>query len=679
MKKWIHCAGETVPSLLHDQLSRISMMGEAQEHVPVYRDEESEPHPVQMRNKPQCIDEIGRGNTFYGFVPFTFPEKLEDIPNKNSRWMQSKVTRLVSKFSHFITNTLENLINIMLENRPNDNSSTTSDKEMSDMSESEAIDGGNNVEPSAQPDLVVAKDENRWVWRLRLLVAFVLMSATIAVCLLVFFGARKDEQEDFENDFVKLADKLVISFQSAVKQRFGAIEMFCSDVTANADQTWPLVTPPAFTSRVTELHNLAGLSYSLFLPRVEEDRRTDWEQYSVANQGWLQESLAYTMDVDPMDIFVPPIFPNITDAHSNPGEFPPDSGPGPYYPIWMRHPPRNLSGINVNMYNNPIQHDIMDFVVANKIPAFGTITDYIDPDTPKDRLYSLLKSTPELNYQDDAFAFAQFPVYDNLGKDRSVVAIFYTLIYWRDYFKGLLPKGSDGIYVILENTCGQQYTYIVDGLEAKFASHDDLHSPEYEYLRRETSLDIIFDVNRSTYGEDPTCHYSIRVYPSEAFRDSHETNEPWQFALMLAGVFAFTAAVFLVYDCMVERRQKAVMKSAMQSGKLVHSLFPDAVRDRLYEEQDGANKAATWEADANKGGANHKQAIAAEYSETSIFFADIVGFTKWSATRTPAEVFQLLEALYGEFDAVANKRGVFKVETIGDCYVAVTGLPNPQE
>ena len=53
--------------------------------------------------------------------------------------------------------------------------------------------------------------------------------------------------------------------------------------------------------------------------------------------------------------------------------------------------------------------------------------------------------------------------------------------------------------------------------------------------------------------------------------------------------------------------------------------------------------------------------------------------TSWSSKRTPIEVFELLEALYGAFDAIANQRNVFKVETIGDCYVAVTGLPNPQE
>ena len=42
-------------------------------------------------------------------------------------------------------------------------------------------------------------------------------------------------------------------------------------------------------------------------------------------------------------------------------------------------------------------------------------------------------------------------------------------------------------------------------------------------------------------------------------------------------------------------------------------------------------------------------------------------------------MFTLLETLYGNFDQHAKKLKVFKVETIGDCYVAVCGLPKPDE
>ena len=39
----------------------------------------------------------------------------------------------------------------------------------------------------------------------------------------------------------------------------------------------------------------------------------------------------------------------------------------------------------------------------------------------------------------------------------------------------------------------------------------------------------------------------------------------------------------------------------------------------------------------------------------------------------------MLESLYSRFDKKARQRGVFKVETIGDCYMACTGLPKPRD
>ena len=55
--------------------------------------------------------------------------------------------------------------------------------------------------------------------------------------------------------------------------------------------------------------------------------------------------------------------------------------------------------------------------------------------------------------------------------------------------------------------------------------------------------------------------------------------------------------------------------------------------------------------------------------------SDITGFTAWCASREPSQVFTLLETIYSAYDTIAKKRKVFKVETVGDCYMAVVGLP----
>ena len=58
-------------------------------------------------------------------------------------------------------------------------------------------------------------------------------------------------------------------------------------------------------------------------------------------------------------------------------------------------------------------------------------------------------------------------------------------------------------------------------------------------------------------------------------------------------------------------------------------------------------------------------------------FVDIVGFTKFSATRPPDAVVQVLNEIFSEFDTLADTHGLEKIKTIGDAYMAVAGLPNP--
>jgi hypothetical protein len=131
--------------------------------------------------------------------------------------------------------------------------------------------------------------------------------------------------------------------------------------------------------------------------------------------------------------------------------------------------------------------------------------------------------------------------------------------------------------------------------------------------------------------------------------------------------------------------------AAARSNAIIKSLFPSTVRDRIFEADPSSqhfipSKARlgsflrTGETPSSDDGKDSKKSrpIADLFTDTTVMFADIAGFTAWSSVREPYQVFELLEAIYAEFDAVARKRGVFKVETIGDAYVAVTGLPEPR-
>jgi len=57
------------------------------------------------------------------------------------------------------------------------------------------------------------------------------------------------------------------------------------------------------------------------------------------------------------------------------------------------------------------------------------------------------------------------------------------------------------------------------------------------------------------------------------------------------------------------------------------------------------------------------------YAGVTILFADIVGFTEWSKDKTPKQIIRMLSKLFSNFDHLCVDNNVYKVHTIGDCYV----------
>jgi len=71
--------------------------------------------------------------------------------------------------------------------------------------------------------------------------------------------------------------------------------------------------------------------------------------------------------------------------------------------------------------------------------------------------------------------------------------------------------------------------------------------------------------------------------------------------------------------------------------------------------------------------------IAERFSEVSVLFADLVGFTSISKILPPEELVTLLNDIFCRFDDLINLLGLEKIKTIGDAYMAAGGLPEPRK
>jgi hypothetical protein len=132
-------------------------------------------------------------------------------------------------------------------------------------------------------------------------------------------------------------------------------------------------------------------------------------------------------------------------------------------------------------------------------------------------------------------------------------------------------------------------------------------------------------------------------YPSSELESLYMTNKSMVYALVMVGVFMFSVILFLAYDCTVERRQQIVMNTAEKSTAVLSSLFPGTVRDRILHEADlkqrqppsnGTKSLQTFlsrEHDPLGLTEDFKSSkpIADFFPETTIIFADLVGFTAW--------------------------------------------------
>jgi adenylate cyclase len=73
------------------------------------------------------------------------------------------------------------------------------------------------------------------------------------------------------------------------------------------------------------------------------------------------------------------------------------------------------------------------------------------------------------------------------------------------------------------------------------------------------------------------------------------------------------------------------------------------------------------------------QTIADAFTSASILFADVADFTPMAERVPPVRVVKMLDQLFGHFDTLAERWDVEKIKTLGDCYMAASGIPAPRE
>jgi class 3 adenylate cyclase len=489
----------------------------------------------------------------------------------------------------------------------------------------------------------------------------------------------------FSTQFLDFSKQLLCGADINAKDILGKLPSLSDTLTSHTtsiNATWPFVTLPNFDIRTKDSFEKLGAEITIFAPLISKENKHNWEKYAIEHQGWIKEDLSLRglQKVRPGDI--PEAIWPFGDHE--------DADDDLFVPLWQLGPvPTNSSIVMLDLYSHPsfrwmiddaleIKHILLSEVVDREFLAGNIET--LDRDSERD---------------ENPRSYALQPVFDGFKWDTQVVVGFlFAVVPWDSYFVNLLPQGTNGLLLTVEDSCGYAFTFMINGPEAVYLGTNFQHKTEYNYIKQEAEFAEFARFgtgDEDLYGTQ--CRYKLSVYATDEFKATYESNDPIFYAVGVVLVFLFTTMVFLLYACTVQRRQNKVMATATRTNTMMSTLFPKSIQRRMMQEaerQEGMQKRFSGAKSRLKDFLADESPIATEgvfktkpiadlFPEVTIMFADIVGFTAWSSMRDPSQVFTLLETVYHEFDEIAGRRRVFKVETIGDCYVAVAGLPDPRK
>ncbi|KAM3601555.1 uncharacterized protein V6R79_014823 [Siganus canaliculatus] len=138
--------------------------------------------------------------------------------------------------------------------------------------------------------------------------------------------------------------------------------------------------------------------------------------------------------------------------------------------------------------------------------------------------------------------------------------------------------------------------------------------------------------------------------------------------------------IFKQFKSITKGKKTNIIDSMLRMLEQYSSNLEDLIRERTEElelERQKTDKliAAMLPKSVAQALKTGKPVKPEHFSEVTLYFSDIVGFTTISALSEPIEVVDLLNDLYTLFDAIIGLHDVYKVETIGDAYMVSSGVP----
>ena len=361
---------------------------------------------------------------------------------------------------------------------------------------------------------------------------------------------------------------------------------------------WPLVTIPDFDTWGRNLLEQSETEFVGFVPLVANpDEKALWEQYAKQNPWYTHTTAAAaaaaaaaenttttTTTTSVVEQRSKGVAPKIFVLERYPGKSwdvpQPQQGPGPYAPAWQVYPlDRHESIIQFDLLSDVVFQGMYEAVVETGQAVISPVMNlnlFLGGDSGTD-------DRPRSVYFE--------PVYDQLdgassSNNKRLTGILFGVLPWEVYFQGLLDTEEEKVYGVMENSCGQNFTFIFEGPTIAYVGEGDYHDTTIEELVVTTEFGEFSHAKVDADHLDDVyhCHYFLHIYPTVELRVYYQSDTPMVVAALVLFMFFVSAVAYMMYVVYIQKRQKRLLHIATNTSKLVSSLFPASVRDRILQD-----------------------------------------------------------------------------------------------
>ena len=452
------------------------------------------------------------------------------------------------------------------------------------------------------PSLFVQREMSRAVSLLKLGLVVFMMVTALSVALGVYYFTKNMEQDQFEEAVQENAAKILDNVGGTLDATLGAIDTYVVGLVSLArytDMNWPLVTDPDHAVKMAKMRALSkaiNIKQYHLVPANDNNiennsstARLEWEDYATKNDAWVQDALTVQQGdqnyhgAKPETYMTSPVLFNMNGNIS-------DNATGPFLPQWQEYPVQAtfLPAYNFDGYQDRRFQEALPDLLSRKAAFTEVLTIPRDPSDPlqvtEANLYGQWASTYVGPGEDptEPLSSLYYPIMDcaadyvsiasgDKTEECNMVGVVVVALFWRELLKNAMSVGNDGMIAVIESSCDQTFSYMINGPTVEYLGPSDTHDPSYDHSSWSADLENLddFSTRDVNYTGLPvgssSCHYRLNLYPTEEMQDDHTSNTPIISTMIVVVIFVFSTSLFLLYDRYNEKRQRIILHTALAS------------------------------------------------------------------------------------------------------------------